>query len=201
MSNHVTRIKSKKREDLLKAAEELFAEKGLRPVTVEEIIRHAQVSKATFYKYFAGKESILHSMFQQLFDTVNDDLIALIQKAKQSRLTKEGFMSIFDVNRYDQFYKLDFIYVLMQDYPDVVEKLTQNKDRIIPLYHELIRMAKIDRIVRLDVDTDVLIIYTFLIKKAFRENPQLPEQMSMQEFVHKTRDLYLYGVMEKEEQD
>lgn len=50
------------RASLLKAAEEIFAERGLAGAKVEEIARHAGVSKGAFYLHFASKEAALEEI-------------------------------------------------------------------------------------------------------------------------------------------
>ncbi|NJE84869.1 TetR/AcrR family transcriptional regulator [Thermococcus sp. CX2] len=47
------------RERILKAAEELFAEKGYDKTTVDEIVEKAGVAKGTFYNYFKSKEELI----------------------------------------------------------------------------------------------------------------------------------------------
>ena len=49
---------SRKREQLIQAAEALFVKHGMRRVAVEEICRQAGVSKPTFYKYFENKAAL-----------------------------------------------------------------------------------------------------------------------------------------------
>jgi len=53
------RRKQETRQRLLKAALALFHEKGFEATTVEEIAEAADVSKGTFFNYFASKEAIL----------------------------------------------------------------------------------------------------------------------------------------------
>jgi hypothetical protein len=88
--------------------------------------------------------------------------------------------------------------VRMQDYPDLVRRMDDRwQGVIVPLFHDLIRMAKVDGIVRVDVDPDVLLIYTLLVRKSFADAPMLPESMSMKDLAQKFYDLYLYGVIER----
>ncbi|AHF79492.1 TetR/AcrR family transcriptional regulator [Thermococcus paralvinellae] len=47
------------RERILKAARELFAEKGYDKTTVDEIVERAGVAKGTFYNYFRSKEELI----------------------------------------------------------------------------------------------------------------------------------------------
>jgi AcrR family transcriptional regulator len=50
---------SKKQQQILETAEDLFFRFGIKRVTVEEICQKANVSKMTFYKYFANKIDLL----------------------------------------------------------------------------------------------------------------------------------------------
>jgi len=47
------------RDRIYRAALELFSERGLSSVTVEQITQRADVGKGTFFNYFANKEAIL----------------------------------------------------------------------------------------------------------------------------------------------
>ena len=47
-----------KRERILNAAEELFAEKGFSAATVEEVAKRAGIGKSTVYEYFSSKDEI-----------------------------------------------------------------------------------------------------------------------------------------------
>ncbi|HBT20621.1 MAG TPA: hypothetical protein DEA47_04585 [Peptococcaceae bacterium] len=58
--------KRDKRERLLKAGADLFAQKGYHSATVEEITRRADVAKGTFYLYFKDKTDLMNSILKWL---------------------------------------------------------------------------------------------------------------------------------------
>ncbi|HAA89286.1 MAG TPA: hypothetical protein DCE07_01690 [Peptococcaceae bacterium] len=60
--------KKDKRERILKAAVDVFFEKGFYEATVEEIATRAGVGKGTVYEYFANKEQLFKEMFQEGVD-------------------------------------------------------------------------------------------------------------------------------------
>lgn len=51
-----------RKEQILKAAEVVFAKKGFQQATISEIAREANVSDATIYEYFPNKEELLFSI-------------------------------------------------------------------------------------------------------------------------------------------
>ncbi len=64
---------SKRRQNLLDAARELFSAKGYHATTVDDITRGAGVAKGTFYLYFSEKREIYHEVirgFLQLIQKV-----------------------------------------------------------------------------------------------------------------------------------
>lgn len=58
--------KSKKREQIIETAENLFMHHGIRRVTIEEICDKAGASKMTFYKYFPNKIGLAKHIWRNL---------------------------------------------------------------------------------------------------------------------------------------
>lgn len=57
-----SRNKGVRREQIVKAAEKIFAEKGFHEATIAEIASTAGVSEPTIYEYFSSKEQILFTI-------------------------------------------------------------------------------------------------------------------------------------------
>jgi AcrR family transcriptional regulator len=63
------------RERIYRAALELFAERGMANVTVEQITERADVGKGTFFNYFPSKESVLDSFGADQVDRLQHALL------------------------------------------------------------------------------------------------------------------------------
>jgi len=71
-----------RREQLLRAARTVFAEKGYHRATVGDIVRQAGVAQGTFYLYFPSKQAVLatlahdfrNALLAELFDSSLDTL-------------------------------------------------------------------------------------------------------------------------------
>jgi len=60
------REKYARKEEILKAARELFARKGYHNTTLEEIAQHADFGKGTIYNYFRSKEELFYGIIDKL---------------------------------------------------------------------------------------------------------------------------------------
>jgi AcrR family transcriptional regulator len=65
---HLDYTTMKKKEDIIKAAKELFFQYGIQKTTVEEVCKLAKVGKATFYKYFKDKLELAIAVTDQIFE-------------------------------------------------------------------------------------------------------------------------------------
>ena len=82
-----------RRHLILKAARQVFAEKGYADATLEEIAHRAEFGKGTLYNYFpAGKEEILFAIFDELYESLHQ----LIGETFHPELVrKQDFREVF----------------------------------------------------------------------------------------------------------
>src|SRR5215831_11563191 len=79
MASSVTQAKLKRaaarderRQQLIEAAKDVFAQKGYHATTVDDITRAAGVAKGTFYLYFTEKREIYYEVVRAFFQLVKD---------------------------------------------------------------------------------------------------------------------------------
>lgn len=65
---------------LLSAARILFSAQGFASTTVDDIAERAEVSRATFFNYFQGKDSVLEALHSDHLD----QLAALVDQLMES---------------------------------------------------------------------------------------------------------------------
>lgn len=75
-----------KKQNILRAARELFGQFGLKKASVDDVAQAASVSKATIYKYFASKEEI----FAAVVGAEGEEMMAAIRAAVDREETLEG---------------------------------------------------------------------------------------------------------------
>jgi AcrR family transcriptional regulator len=67
-------VKENKREQILKAAIELFTKKGFEMTNVESIARRAKIAKGTFYNFFDKKEDVLLYFLDKEISKSSDEI-------------------------------------------------------------------------------------------------------------------------------
>ena len=59
------------REEILLAAQKVFAAKGFFPTTMSDIAREAEFGTGTLYKYFKSKEDLYFTLIDEKTDEIN----------------------------------------------------------------------------------------------------------------------------------
>jgi AcrR family transcriptional regulator len=66
------------RENVVRAAERVILRKGYSALTMDDVAREAQLSKATIYKYVPGKGALLSEILGHSFDALRDKVAAVV---------------------------------------------------------------------------------------------------------------------------
>ncbi len=67
--------KAERRQDLLRAARDVFATKGFHDAKIDDIVAAASVAKGTFYLYFPDKRSIFSELVDGLFMRIGSAIL------------------------------------------------------------------------------------------------------------------------------
>ena len=105
------------RERILASAYELFARHGVRAVGVDEVIRRANVAKATLYRHFASKDELVLAFLQQREQLWTKEWVEA-EARRRGATPEEQLLSIFDLFdewfRREDFEGCSFINVLLE---------------------------------------------------------------------------------------
>src|SRR5712691_6757743 len=105
------------RRRILDSAYDLFSERGVRDVGIDEVIEKADVAKATLYRHFPSKEELVLAFLQRREQRWTYEWLAADAKRRGS--TPQGqLLAIFDVFdewfRRDDFEGCSFINILLE---------------------------------------------------------------------------------------
>ena len=92
-SPRIARRRERMRAALLAAAARQFATRGVGPVSVQELITEADVSRATFYGLYSSKYSVLADILDPIFQTVTPAVVALA--ARPAAAAVDGLIEVY----------------------------------------------------------------------------------------------------------
>jgi AcrR family transcriptional regulator len=106
------------RERIVGTAYQLFTRRGIRAVSVDEVIEHAAVAKATLYRHFSTKDDLVLAVLQRRDQRWTDDLVQAQSRARGDTAEAQ-LLAIFDVLHdwfcdRDEFDGCSFVKVLLE---------------------------------------------------------------------------------------
>ena len=193
------RRKEQSKEDIRKAAWELFSQFGVERVSIVDIARKAGVSQATIYNNFGSKETLVRefvtTMVDQLMNRVQEVLsydkpywekmaafIHIIAEMMANGRSSEGNVTRFTNN-----------YALQND-PEIKKIRDSAQGRMTVLLLGLVREGKEQGKIHSDISEDALLVYF----KAFMDifiDPQFQQEYDKNpKLVQELGSLMMYGL-------
>src|SRR3954469_25680500 len=87
--SRLQRKRSRRIEQILTVAAELFGERGCAAITLESVAERLDLTKGSLYHYFAGKDELATAAIEALGDEWNSRLTALADKRKRKKANKD----------------------------------------------------------------------------------------------------------------
>jgi AcrR family transcriptional regulator len=92
-SPRVARRRERMRAALLAAASRQFGARGIAAVSVEELIAEADVSRATFYRFFSNKYNLLETLLNPVFSMATERMQAQAERSPVAAV--EGLIDVY----------------------------------------------------------------------------------------------------------
>ncbi|MCS7262375.1 MAG: TetR/AcrR family transcriptional regulator [Aquificaceae bacterium] len=89
------------RERIINAAKELFSSKGYSNTSVEEIVRHAGLSKGAFYFYFDSKDQLMEEIVNQMAEKTKSIMRSWLERDVSSEEAIKGHIEEFLTECYE----------------------------------------------------------------------------------------------------
>lgn len=98
-----------KRELILKAALELFAEHGFYGTTTAKISKNAGVSEGLIYKHFKSKKNLLEAIFSDVEEKVKDVFVEMLNATEPQEVISSFVDAIYSIKEEDYpYWRLSF---------------------------------------------------------------------------------------------
>nr|WP_299070938.1 TetR/AcrR family transcriptional regulator [uncultured Allomuricauda sp.] len=88
------RVKQFDEKEILNKAMELFWEKGFHATSIQSLVSHLGINRASLYDTFGGKDELFNRAFEEYRNTAGKQLKSIFDKESTVR---EGIKKLFDV--------------------------------------------------------------------------------------------------------
>lgn len=86
------------REEILGSATQLFAERGYRAVTIDDVAANLGYTKSVVYYYFKSKNEILWHVFMRTFDTFFSSVDTIVKEGAVPEVAMAKMLRVHTVN-------------------------------------------------------------------------------------------------------
>jgi AcrR family transcriptional regulator len=181
------RRKEQSKEDIRRAAEELFSRFGADKVSVNDIARKAGVSQATIYNNFGSKDELVHDYRKSIVNMVAGRFREILVWKKSYLEKLQGLLqSCIDIA--DR-YKIEV------ERSEVIQSRDSIGREIENSFREFIKEGKEQGNLRSDISDEAIITYIKFFQQGISNNAGIHEKMRHD--VKLSQDLlllFIYGV-------
>ncbi|MGM8216042.1 TetR family transcriptional regulator [Bacillaceae bacterium W0354] len=139
-----------KRERIIRAAIEVFSDKGIEKATISEIVNKASIAQGTFYLYFPSKLAVMPAIAEVMVRKILEDITSEVKDGPINQQIEEIIRVIFNItNEHKELTKLIYTGLTQTRYVGDWE------DIYAPLYNwmeNILKKGKENQEVRSDVN-------------------------------------------------
>lgn len=157
--------KQQRKEQIIQAAEELFTEKGLYDVQMQDIATKANVGIATLFRYFPKKENIIVEVAVFVLSKFQDDLQKIAESEKNAYEKLEQLFDFFLEVANGPARKVTLFREAFDSYSSYRNEPLENIDSYLKiqenLSHEIYKIIKqgiVDNSLRSDINMELALV-------------------------------------------
>ena len=181
------RRKEQSKEDIRRAAEELFSKFGTDKVSVNDIARKAGVSQATIYNNFGSKDELVHDYRKSIVTLVASRFREILVWKKSYVEKFQGFLQSW-IDIADR-YKIEIEGPETKQSRDVISMEIENS------FREFIKEGKGQGNLRSDLSDEAIITYIKFFQQGISNNAGIRERMHRDvKLSEDLLSLFMYGI-------
>jgi AcrR family transcriptional regulator len=181
------RRKEQSKEDIRRAAEELFSRFGADKVSVNDIARKAGVSQATIYNNFGSKNELVHDYRKSIVNGIAGRFREILVWKKSFIEKFEGLLQSW-IDVADR-YKIEMENSESKSSPDTISLEIENS------LQEFIKEGKEQGNLRADLSEDAISAYIKFFQQGIANNPGIRDKMKRHgKYSQDLFSLFMYGI-------
>ena len=192
--NGFEKRKAQKKDNIRRAALELFRTYGFQKVSIGEIARRAGVSQVTIYNHFDSKEGLVRDVLQWHITELMEKYLE-IMNGDRPFMEKLEYI-VFDKSQIAAQFQGELVQTMIQDDPEMqefVEELYKTKvnPAMMKFFNEGIQQGYISR----EISMETILLYFEIIRQGFYDIPNVTEQVNRKpELLKELIQLMTYGL-------
>jgi len=154
------RNSQKSKEDILKAAEVKFAEKGIYGTRVDDIAKAANINKRMLYEYFGNKEELYRAVLVEVYSRLSKEEMVLLSENISCIDAMKRIVTLYFVFLKNNPTYVNLILWENLNKGEYIEDIdfSNIKDPVFALLRKVINRGKAEGIFRADIDTEQIIL-------------------------------------------
>ena len=181
------RRKEQSKEDIRRAAEELFSKFGADKVSVNDIARKARVSQATIYNNFGSKDELVHDYRKSIVSNISGRFCEILVWKKSYIEKFEGLLQSW-IDVADR-YKIEMETSGTKQSPDAIGQEIEN------YFREFIKEGKEQGNLRADLSEEAITAYIKFFQQGIANNPNIRDKMKRDgKYSQDLFSLFMYGI-------
>lgn len=155
------------RDNLLTAAEQLFAENGIHNTRLSDVAASAGVTRGAIYWHFKNKDELIGAMIDRLSTPLEQAMQSLLKDAAAGRMTLQAltdtllasYQRLLEAPTTEQITRFAMRYSLCHESPAVHQQLQKNRQQNVDTLTQIMRYAQQHGLVRRDCSDRQLALY------------------------------------------
>jgi len=194
--NGFERRKKKKKESIVSAALDLFAQHGFKKVSVNDIAQKADVSPVTIYNHFENKDNLVYeviryqlSLMMEYYETIIYGEGTFPEKIKEIVFNKVEVASQF---------RGELAFITFRDSSIYKQPLLEEfEQKALKITLDLFEEGKREGYIGKDISEQTLIIYFDILRSGISSSKRLyTDEESYPRVVRELNELFLYGLVD-----
>ncbi|MBC7349825.1 MAG: TetR/AcrR family transcriptional regulator [Candidatus Aminicenantes bacterium] len=187
------------KQRILKRSRELFFKYGYSRLSLDELAEDLGISKATIYRYFPDKESLLRAVMEESREWVLSQLQVIVRDNRlpvRARLT--AYLEF--ISRFMSAISRDFIRDLRQKLPDLWQEMDSfRRQQVFPLVSEVILEGIKKGEIKSDLDGRLFLeMFWYLVQEFMNPDWIISHDYSPSELLQSIIDIVFYGIFVEE---
>lgn len=184
---------------ILERSRELFFKHGYSRLSMDELAEDLGISKATLYRYFPDKESLLRAVMAETREWVLSQLKAIV---RDDRLSVKARLTAYleFVSRFMSGLSRDFVRDLRQKLPDLWQEMdTFRRQQVFPLVSEVILEGVKKGEIKSELDGRLFLeMFWYLVQEFMNPDWIISHDYSPSELLESIIDIVFYGIFVEE---